>query len=88
MNEKEKEPKIAVIGEGKKHSILPIYAGMANILPIIAPDVSLNRLIGREVIKPKRRCALKECSKEFRPVGNESCCSKEHFIKLKEKHRK
>lgn len=60
-------------------------------LPIIAPDVALDRLIDREANKlflPKRKCALKECGKEFRPSSaNECCCTKEHFIKLKEKNK-
>lgn len=39
-------------------------------------------------ILPKRKCALKECGKEFRPSSkNECCCSKEHFILLKNKHK-
>jgi len=83
-NEKKK-----VIEVGKK--VEPITQLYLRHFPIIDPSLSLDNIINSEVKKrllPKRRCALKECNKEFRPSSvNECCCTKEHFDILKKKHK-
>lgn len=86
MDNEKKEPKVIVIGEGKKSNILPTYAGMT--IPIIDYKNSGIEPLFQKKYKKRRKCALNECSKLFTPSGNECCCSKEHFIKLKEKHKK
>jgi hypothetical protein len=86
----DKGNRVILLGNADE-KISPLTQLHIKSIPIIPPEFALDRLIEKEASRfflPKRKCALKECGKEFRPsTANECCCTKEHYEILKNKHK-